>query len=795
MRVKLEWLNEFVNISDLSTEELVHILSLHSIEIENVDHMAYGTDLVVGHVLSRIPHPDSDHLSVCQVDAGTETLQIVCGAPNVAAGQYIILAKIGCELPGGFAIKKSKIRGVESFGMICSLSELGVEKKFIPEEYQNGIYYFSGQPKPGTSALVALNLHDAVLDLNLTPNRGDLMSMIGVAIEVGAVLDRPLKPWVEHLLDPSGTSKLDVKVASKDCVGYYAQTFENIQIKPSPWWLISRLVAFGVRPINNVVDITNYILALFGQPLHAFDQEKLGSEILVRNALKNEGIVTLDGNKRELVSEDLVITDGKRPVAIAGVMGGADTEITDSTSRIVIEAAVFDPMAIRRTSQRLGLRSEASARYERGIDINRTKKALTYAGWLLQELAEAKPEGKAAFAGTEEIPLAWIPITEAAVSKLLGIEIKKPEMIDIFQRLKFEIKDGKELLIGVPNRRSDIKIKNDLIEELGRIHGYENLPNTLPESSIAGTLTESQKTIRIIRSALVGMGLNEVLTYSLVKEGYNSYFTYNHVSGSSAIKLLNPMTQDHAFLRQGLTLSLVENAEYCYSRKMKDLAIFEIGKSYYRDFAYHGADTLSILLANRFAGTPWKHEEENADFFLIKGILENLFGKLRIEAEFRPLEKECKELHPARSTSVFYQGENIGFVGCLHPKFTSERALDTMYVAELKLDKILGEEKPTIVYQAISKFPSMERDIAVVVSKDTPAQVVVDTIKNVDRKLIADVQVFDVYTGENVESDQKSIALHLVFSSNEPLTEELVTAKMNKIVKELVKNHQAKLRS
>lgn len=795
MRVKLEWLNEFVNISDLSTEELVHILSLHSIEIENVDHMAYGTDLAVGHVLSRIPHPDSDHLSVCQVDAGSETLQIVCGATNVAAGQYIILAKIGCELPGGLAIKKSKIRGIESFGMICSLSELGVEKKFIPEEYQNGIFYFSDQPQPGTNALAALNLHDAVLDLNLTPNRGDLMSMIGVAIEVGAVLDRPLKPWVEHLLDQSGTTKLDVKVASRDCVGYYAQTFENIQIKPSPWWLISRLVAFGVRPINNVVDITNYILALFGQPLHAFDQEKLGSEILVRNALKNETIVTLDGNKRDLVSEDLVITDGKKPVAIAGVMGGADTEITDSTNKIVIEAAVFDPMAIRRTSQRLGLRSEASARYERGIDINRTQKALVYAGWLLQELAEAKPAGPAAFAGTKEIPLIWIPITEAAVSKLLGIEIKKPEMIDIFRRLKFEIQDGKELLIGVPNRRSDIKIKNDLIEELGRIHGYENLPNTLPESSIAGILTEAQKTIRIIRSALVGMGLNEVLTYSLVKEGYNSYFTYNHVSGSRAIKLLNPMTQDHAFLRQGLTLSLVENAEYCFSRKMKDLAIFEIGKNYYRDFAYHGTEMLSILLANRFAGTPWKHEEENADFFLIKGILANLFGKLRIEAEFRPLDKECKELHPARSASVYYQGENIGFVGCLHPKFTSERALDTMYVAELKLDKILGEEKPAIVYQTISKFPSMERDIAIVVSKETPAQAIVDTIRNVDRKLISDVQVFDVYTGENVESDQKSIALHLFFSSNEPLTEELITAKMNKIVKELVKNHQAKLRS
>ncbi len=795
MRVKLEWLNEFVNISDLSTEELVHILSLHSIEIENVDHMAYGTDLVVGHVLSRIPHPDSDHLSVCQVDTGTETLQIVCGAPNVAAGQYIILAKIGCELPGGLAIKKSKIRGLESFGMICSLSELGVEKKYIPEEYQNGIYYFSDHPKLGTNALAALNLQDAVLDLNLTPNRGDLMSMIGVAIEAGAVLNRPLKPWAEDLFEQNGNPKLDVKVVSKDCVGYYAQTFENVQIKPSPWWLISRLVAFGVRPINNVVDITNYILALFGQPLHAFDQEKLGSEILVRNALKNETIITLDGNKRNLVREDLVITDGKKPVAIAGVMGGADTEITDATNKIVIEAAVFDPMAIRRTSQRLGLRSEASARYERGIDINRTKKALAYAGWLLRELAGAKPAGGPAFAGTKEIPLTWIPITEANVTKLLGIEIKKPEMIDIFRRLQFEIKDGKELLIGVPNRRSDIKIKNDLIEELGRIHGYENLPNILPASSIAGALTESQKAARIIRSALVGMGLNEVITYSLVNEGYNSFFTYNQVPGSKAVKLLNPMTQDRAFLRQGLTLSLVENAEYCFSRKMKDLAIFEIGKSFYQDFAYHGTETLAILLANRFAGTPWKNENENADFFLIKGILENLFAKLRIEVEFRPLERECAQMHPARSASIFYQEENIGFVGCLHPKFTSERGLDTMYVAELKLEKILGKESKTLIYQPISKFPTMERDIAVVVSNEIPAQALVDTIRSVDRKLITDVQVFDVYTGENVESDQKSIALHLGFSSNEPLTEELVTAKMNKIVKELVKNHQAKLRS
>ncbi|MGD9886328.1 MAG: phenylalanine--tRNA ligase subunit beta [Bacilli bacterium] len=794
MRVKLAWLNELVDVSDLSIQQLSKIISLHSTEVESIETMAQGTALVVGHVLKCEPHPDSNHLHVCLVDVKDEQLIIVCGAPNVEAGQKVVVAKTGCVLPGGLTIKKAKIRGIESSGMICSLAEIGIENKYIPEEYQAGIFYFKNDVEIGGPALQALHLDDVVFDLSITPNRGDLMSMLGVAIEVGAVLKRPLKPLAYELKHYQKSFDLSVTLESKGCVGYFAQAFKNVEIKPSPWWLIARLIAFGVRPINNVVDITNYILALFGQPLHAFDCEKLGNKIVVREAYQQEPFVTLDGIKRDLIANDLVITNGQTPVALAGVMGGKSTEIDDKTTSVVIEAAVFDPMTVRKTSQRLGLRSESSARFERGVDINRTKEALAFTSYLLQTLANAQPMSDVVEAGITNIKDTAIGISEQDVSSLLGISVSKKDMISIFESLKFKVQDEKGLKVFVPNRRSDLRIKNDLIEEIGRLYGYENLPNTLPSSSIAGALTLKQSKRRLIRHTLANLGLSEVITYSLVNDQYNDTFTINHLENSKSLTLINPLTQERSILRKGLLQGLMEVVKYNFARKWKDLALFEIGKAYSLQEQPQEEEMLSLAMVNHYYGKAWKDYLE-VDFYVIKGVLEELAKQLRISFTFKPISNPGVELHPKRSADVFLDNEKIGFIGSLHPQYAIKSGLDEVYVCEIKLSKILEKEKQLSKYQPLSKYPNMERDLAIVVSKDILSEEVVNAIKKTDEKLISDVFVFDVYTGENVEKDQKSLAIRIVFTANEPLSDEIILPKMKRIMKVLESNFHAKLRS
>lgn len=794
MRVKLEWLNELVDLKDISIEEIVRVLSLYSIEVENVDKVVSGTNLAVGLVLTRVAHPDSDHLSVCTVDVGNEVLQIVCGAPNVREGQYVIVAQNGAELPDGIKIKKSKIRGVESNGMICSLAEIGMDKKFIPDEYQNGIYYFKNTPQPGSNALEALGLNDPVIELGVTPNRGDLLSMIGVAYEAGAVFNRPLKKLLYEKISSGkkSTNVISVKGETEGCQAYYAQVFENVVIKPSPWWLISRLIAFGIRPINNVVDITNYIMALFGQPLHAFDYDRLGNKIVVRNALPGEDIKTLDNEIRKLETTDIIITDGTKPVAIAGVMGGADTQITASTKNIVIEAAVFNPSSVRQTALRLGLRSDASARFEKGVDINRTVQALEYTAYLLKTLADATVLPEPAFFGMKEIKAEEIRITEEEVKKLLGIEVTDKEISDIMNRLGFAMKGS---TVIVPSRRNDIRIKEDLIEEIGRIHGYDKLPLTLPKSSLAGSLSSDQKIRRQIRNTLIGLGLSEIITYSLVDEKSNETFRYNHTSDSEQIELLMPMNNDRRYLRKSLMMSAIENVKYCYSRKIRDLATFEIGKAYYKKDGYQEEEFLSVTLANQYSATLWQGKTEKADFYILKGILEVMFAKLGLKADFRPIDREVKELHPKRSASIIVNGENIGFAGCIHPQFASENNLDEVYVAEIRLNPIYRHPLTGLKYTEISKVPSVERDLAIVVDREVLAGDIVDVIRETEAKTLSDVKVFDIYTGEKVESHQKSVAVKLVFTSLETLTDDIVNTKVHKIMKALTAKFNAALRN
>lgn len=794
MRVKLEWLNELVDISGYSTKELVDKLSLFSIEIESVERVLSGTNLVVGHVLTCENHPDSDHLHVTTVDVGDEVLQIVCGAPNIKQGMDVIVAKLNAELPGDFKIKKSKIRGVESFGMICSLGELGMEKKYISEEYSDGIYYFTKDVKPGDNALEKLNFADDILELGLTPNRYDMLSMLGVAYEVSAVFERQMKELKYEYKESSEKNSDNIKVVldTDKCDLYYAKVIKNIKMKKSPDWLISRLIAFGIRPINNAVDITNYILALFGQPLHAFDADKLGKTIVVRNAKENEEFVTLDNIKRTLVSEDIVITDGKEPVALAGVMGGLNTHVTNETKSIVLEAASFDPTSVRKTYKRLDLRSESAIRFEKGLDLKRTKQALDYACYLFKELCEADILEGDVCAGSDEKEEVLIPLTEQYVSKYLGIHVSKEEIIKICNRLKFKITD--DLVVTVPTRRGDISIKADMVEEIGRIHGYEYLPDTLPLSASAGVLTKIQKDRRILKHAFASLGLSEAINYTLKLD--NESFKYLFDQNGKDIELIYPISKERRILRRNLVPSLLENVSYVFNRKIRNCAFYELGKVYYQvDDKYIEEEHLGIAMSGILSDTLWQGKSEEIDFFTIKGIVNEAFSKLHIKLDYEKIECVENDMHPLRTASISYDGKVIGYIGMLHPKYAQVNSLENVYVCEININSLIGHEEGIRTYIPVSKVPSCDRDLAVVLPKDVPSGDLVNLIYNVDKKLISNVIVFDVYEGEKVKDNEKSVALKVVFSSNETLTDDVINQKINKIIKNIEKNLNGYLRA
>ena len=792
MKVKLDWLNELVDLSGLTTEDIVNKLSLYSTEIEGVEKILFGTNLTIGHVLTCVDHPDSDHLHVCTVDVGDEVLQIVCGAPNIKADMYVIVAKVGCELPGDFKIKKSKIRGVESFGMICSLQELGLEKKYVPEEYAEGIYYFVKDVKAGDNPLEKLCFEGDVLELGLTPNRSDLLSMLGVAYEVSAVFEREMKALEYSYTEDGEENNVNLSVDTDKCSLYYAKVIKDIKIKKSPDWLISRLIAFGIRPINNAVDITNYILALFGQPLHAFDYDKLGNTIKVRNAYDKEEMMTLDNNKRVLETTDIVITDGEKPVAVAGVMGGLGTSVDENTKNILIEAAIFDPQSVRDTYKRLDLRSEAAIRFEKGIDPVRTKLALDYTCYLYQTLCEAKICKGVDVVKQSEPVLKQIQITPEYISKYLGVEISKEEIINICNRLKFEVSD--DLVVTVPSRRLDISIKADMVEEIGRIYGYEKLPLTLPKSDIAGKLSKAQKNRKQLRKTSIALGLTEAVNLSLRE--HNNEFTYLLDKDAQDVELLMPISTERKVLRRNLVNSLLENVAYVFNRKQKNVAFFETGKVYYKkDEEYVEEEHLAIAMSGVLSSTLWQGKLEVVDFYTIKGVLNSVLNSININLDYEKIDVEMNEMHPLRTAKLTYNNKVVGFIGMLHPKYAQVNSLQNVYVAEVNIHDLIRDEKEIKHYVPVSKVPSVERDLAIVVKKDISSGDLVNTIYNVDKKLISDVKVFDLYVGDKIGADEKSLAFKIVFTSNETLTDDVINSKVNKILKQIEKNYNGVLRA
>lgn len=782
MLISNEWLKEYVTIDD-SVSNLAERITRTGIEVDDlIDYTKDIKNLVVGFVKSKEKHPDADKLNVCQVDIGEdEPVQIVCGAPNVDAGQYVIVAKVGGRLPGGIKIKRAKLRGERSEGMICSLQEIGISSNYIPKSFESGIFVFSESQVPGTDALQALYLDDQVMEFDLTPNRADALSMIGTAYEVAALYNTKMtKPEkTSNELELSANDELTVTIENEDKVPYYsARVVHDVTIEPSPIWMQVRLIKAGIRPINNVVDISNYVLLEYGQPLHMFDQDAIGSQqIVVRQANEGEKMTTLDDTERELLTSDIVITNGQTPIALAGVMGGDFSEVKEHTSNIVIEGAIFDPVSIRHTSRRLNLRSESSSRFEKGIATEFVDEAVDRACYLLQTYANGKVLKDRVSSGELGAFITPIDITADKINRTIGFDLSQNDIVTIFNQLGFDTEINDDVItVQVPSRRKDITIKEDLIEEVARIYGYDDIPSTLPvfEKVTSGQLTDRQYKTRMVKEVLEGAGLDQAITYSLVSKEDATAFAMQQ---RQTIDLLMPMSEAHASLRQSLLPHLIEAASYNVARKNKDVKLFEIGNVFFANGEGELPDQveyLSGILTGDYVVNQWQGKKETVDFYLAKGVVDRVSEKLNLEFSYR--RADIDGLHPGRTAEILLENKVIGFIGELHPTLAADNDLKRTYVFELNFDALMAVSVGYINYQPIPRFPGMSRDIALEVDQNIPAADLLSTIHAHGGNILKDTLVFDVYQGEHLEKGKKSIAIRLNYlDTEETLTDERVS--------------------
>lgn len=799
MLVSYKWLKELVEL-DVPVAELSEKMSTTGIEVEGVMSPADGlSKIVVGHVLTEEAVPET-HLHRCQVDVGEEEArQIVCGAPNIAAGQKVIVALPGARIADNYKIKKGKIRGMESLGMICSLAELGLSESIIPKEYAEGIQVLPADAIPGESVFPYLDMDDQIIELSITPNRADALSMRGVAYEVAAIYDSnlTLKPVTLTEVSQPASDLLEVAIESDKASTYQARVLENVQVAPSPQWLQNRLMNAGIRPINNVVDVTNLVLLEYGQPLHAFDLDTFkDSKIVVREARVGEQLLTLDGVERNLEVSDLVITVADEPVALAGVMGGQATEITKESKRVVLEAAVFDGTSIRKTSGRLNLRSEASARFEKGINVGTVSEALDYAASLLVELAGAEVLSGRVEAGEVDVEPVSVATDLASVNRVLGTDLDYAAIEDVFRRLGFGLSgDATAFQVSVPKRRWDITIPADLNEEIARIYGYDRLPSSLPGGQgTAGELTTMQALRRKVQDTMEGAGLTEVITYTLTTPEKAQLFRQNP---SELIQLMWPMSVERSVLRQSMVSSLLETLQYNQARRQPNLAIYEIGKIFKQIEGQQlpQEDTvLALALTGSLTEKDFQTQPQAVDFFTAKGMLELLFDRLGLEVTYKAI-ADLPGSHPGRTALLQVGDQTIGFLGQVHPALSKDYDLSEVYVAEVNLSLVEELLPEQAIFQDISKFPSVTRDIALLVQEEVQHQAILDVLSSLNLKRLKAIHLFDVYQGLPLSENQKSMAYSLTFQNPEATMEdEEVVRYMDKIQKALESELGAEIR-
>lgn len=781
MKISTNWIKDYVDLEGLDLKEVADKVTNCGVNVERVEQVQKINNLVVGKVLSCEVIPET-HLSKCEVDIKSEVLNIICGASNVKSGIKVIVAKTGAILPGNFEIQKRNIKGFESNGMICALSELGME-----DEYENGIHILTDEAIVGDDPYKYLNVNDdTIYTLDLNPNRSDCLSHLGFAYEVATVLNLPIEMPEIHYKESEEDIKniYELIVETEKCPLFILKLIKDVDIKESPLFIKERLEAAGMRSINNVVDISNYIMLEYGQPLHFYDADKIKGTLGVRMAHDNEEIITLDGKTRILNSEDIVITDGEKAIGIAGIMGGLDTEVTENTKNILVEAAIFDPLSVRKTYLKLDLRSEASIRFEKGLNYEYTYEAISRSCHLLEKYTSGHPTKNILIHDRVDKTPKKASVTLEKINKVLGITLTIDEVKNIFDRLSYEYSG--EFEVTIPNRCMDVKIREDLIEEIGRIYGYDKIIGKLPiQAAKKGGYSPKIKYRKDISKKLRSLGLNEVKTYTLINESEANKFNYEE----EIIKLDKPISKVRTHLRTSLIPSLLEVVKYNEARGVKDINIYEISNVYYKkENEFIELLKLSFLIKGEYIGSEWNNSIIKSDFYTLKGILENLLHYLGFDKRVKFTTENIKAfMHPGVSANVLIDNEFVGFLGKLHPNISKEE----LYICELNLDKLFNKKSKKIKYEEPSKYPSVTRDLAFLFDKNIIVGEVLEDISKISGKILKNLKIFDIFERD----DKKSIAFSLEFvDKTKTLIEEEINNIIEKVIENISKKYNAILR-
>ncbi|NMB45004.1 MAG: phenylalanine--tRNA ligase subunit beta [Firmicutes bacterium] len=768
MRVSYDWLQEYVDV-DIEVPKLAELLTLSGSEVESTGPVGNNLDerIIVGQITELKLHSDGKLLTAT-IDIDGESLTVVTGAPNVAVGQKVALALVDSVLPGGQTIETISFGGVKSYGMLCSEQELALG------DDASGILVLPTDTPVGIPLGEALALDDMIIDLEIYPNRPDCLSVIGIAREVAAITGNPLR-FPDVTVKEAGPSIEELtSITVEDttlCPFYSARVIRNIKVGPSPLWLQRRVAAGGMRPINNVVDITNFVLLEMGQPLHAFDYDRLAeNRVVVRQARPGEGITTLDQETRVLDPETLVIADAQKPVCIAGIMGGANTEVNSETNDILLEAAIFEGVNIRRTSRRLGLRSEASARFERGLDPAGVTRALDRAAQLLAEIAGGEICEGTIIVTDLQLQEQVVTLRPSRCNKLLGADIPRDDMIRILRSLQFGVRDkGEQLEVTVPSHRLDIEVEADLIEEVARLYGYDRITSTLPQGIAQGGENYRLQITDLIRTVLVGAGLTEIMTYSFDSPvSYEKLRLPENHEFRQAVTIQNPLTEDWSILRTSLAPHLLEVLQHNAQRQHSDLQIFEIGSVYVPDRLPLDKQpeerlSLGIALMGEYP-REWGYAPRTADFFDLKGLVEVVFDKLGLSCEWE--NGESPALHPGRCAAIKLGDTQVGIIGEVHPAVSGNWELPSKaYIAELSLESIIPHVSAHKRVDRLPRYPAVARDLALLVPDTIPAQRILEVMHAAGGDLVKQITLFDVYEGRQIPFGYRSLAYSILYQA------------------------------
>ena len=798
MLISLNWLKQYIDLDGIEINEMENALTMIGQEVEKIDIVGGNLDkVVVAHLEEVKKHPNADSLTLCKVNNGKEILQIVCGATNHKTGDKVALAQVGARLKEDFTIKKGKIRGEESNGMLCSEDELGIGSD------KDGIIILPEDAPVGVPFKDYLGINDTVFELEITPNRPDCLSHIGIARELSAYYGKELKyPETEIKSEISEKTSDNVKVSIEDSNlsrRYVTRILKNVTVKESPKWLKERIEAVGLRSINNIVDVSNFILMEMNHPNHVFDLDKIeGNEIKVKSAVKGDKLVTLDEQERELEDGDIVICDSKKILALGGVMGGLDSEVTDNTKNILLEVAQFNPQNVRKTSRRLTLSSDSSYRFERGIDVEDSIKVINRLANLIQEVAG----GEILNGYVDVYPVPHenkvAELNFERLNRFVGKVIPREKVIEILRNLEIDVKDnGETLTLTAPSYRGDLELEQDYFEEVIRMYGFDNIENILPRVDINknSTLDTTKLTDRV-KTICASVGLKEVINYSFIPKDALQKLKFTGVSEDKLIDISNPITEDFVTMRPTLLYSLIKNAKDNMNRNVSNIRFFEVSRTFEKAEELAKEDIkVGIILAGENDKTLWNPKPVHYDFYDLKGIVEEIFSKLKFQ-NFSIKRSVQTEFHPGRSADVFVGKEYIGSFGEIHPDVLENFGLNkkTVLVAEFNIELIKKYINKPFVYQGIVKYPAVPRDLALVMNENILVGDVLKTIEKIDKK-VEKVELFDIYQGIGVEPGKKSVAISILLrDDSKTLEEKEINDIIDKILAKMKKDYMAELR-